>query len=473
MTAWTDKKFSTLAGYMSKTKLSNLFSIVNMWNYYKPTDGTTYGVSPTSISLSNLTSVYNSAWTRNAVAASHKKLSKFESYNHSMSAPVSSFLVTGSPYTSNAGGNSVTFTADINLATITTARVDLSDVVGSGFYFAVRCIGPETHTEKCSATLANGGKQITFNTSGWTAGSYTCYPFITNSDYSVCYSMPNVSCDTITVTQYVAPAPTVTGIVVTGYNGAVDFGGSFTLAVYLTYSNGTTGTTNYAASASYSGYDTYFNRSGGTFTGKAVGSCDITVTYMGYSATVHSATVSKSLQSISISGYSAIRVGESFTLAVTAHYSDGSTATVTSGLTWSGYSTSVVTRSGNKFTGAGVGSTTITASYGGKTAAQSVSVSAAQVNASTVTANPQTASISVGDIFTPTGFSVYPNDGLYSNPVWSIYSGRATLMNSSTGMIKATAAGTVKLRITLTVGSTTIHDDCTVTITSGSGGADY
>ncbi len=444
MTAWTDKKFSTLAGYMGKLKLSELFGIINMWSYYKPTDGSTYGITPASISLSSLTSNYNKAWTRNAVAASHKRLSKFSSYNHTMAAPVSAFSVTGSPYTSSAGGDSVTFTADVNLAAATAGRVDLGDVLGSGFYFAVRCIGAETHTARCSTSISDGGKQITFNTSGWTAGSYACYPFITNSDYSVCYSMPNVSSDSITVTQYVAPAPTVTGIVISGYGGAVDIGESVQLHVYLTYSDGTTGSTDVASANIWSGYSSCFNLSGtGTFTGKAVGSCNIVATYMGYTAQVYQATVFRSLQSLTISGYTAVSVNGSFTLSVTANYSDGSHVPLSSGYTWDHYNANVVTRQGDTFTAVHTGTTNIYVYYGGVSAYQAVSVSAALTG---LTATGPSGSVHVGDSFAIRVYATY-YDGTswstqevpsYNSITWSNYSG---FLSRNGNTFTATAVG--------------------------------
>lgn len=446
MTAWTDKKFSTLAGYMGKLKLSQLFGIINMWSYYKPTDGSTYGITPASISLSSLTSNYNKAWTGNAVAASHKRLSKFSSYNHTMAAPVSAFSVTGSPYTSSEGGDCVTFTADVNLAAATADRVDLGDVLGSGFYFAVRCIGSETHTARCSTSISDGGKQITFNTSGWTAGSYACYPFITNSDYSVCYSMPNVSSDSITVTQYVAPAPSVTGIKIYGYSGAIDINESFTLVVHATYSDGTEGTENIATANMWSGYSNYFNISGtGTFTAKAFGSCTITATYSGYTASI-TATVSVHLLRLSITGPSTAAVDSEFTLALYAHYSDDTSVRVTSGHTWSGYGSIATLGSDDTFTATRSGSATIVGSYGGKTASWPMTISKKLLS---IYASSSSARVAIGESFTITIYGTY-YDGLNyedaditSSVTWSNYS---TILTRSGNTFTGKAAGSAFVR---------------------------
>ena len=387
MTAFTAsdsmKTLRSLMGLGSNvTNFSDFFSHVFMWAKPKPTDGSTYGITAKGFSsLTSLPSCYNNSqngWTYNAIAVSHKKLSKVIVYDHGVSGPVSGPTVSVDSTDNSSSG---TFSYSIQLYAGTSARISLADIIGTSAKLGVYCVGASdgaTHSVTATATIGSSGTvSVSVSVSGWTAQTYYIYPYLlVGSTY---YTIPTITRSQVSVTQYVAPAPSVDGIVITGYSGAVQVGQSFTLHVYEHMSDGTTRDEVTFANM-WSGYTSIATISGtGTFTGTAAGTATLKATYMGYEATlpITIEAIPVTLSSISISGYSAIRVGGSFTLAVTAHYSDGTSATVTGSTSWSGFSTGILSRSGSTFTGVGNGTTTITASYGGKTATQSVAVSKA------------------------------------------------------------------------------------------------
>lgn len=389
MTAFTSsddmRTLRTLMGLGGTLSFSDFFAHVKMWAKSKPTDGTTYGITPTGYaSVTSLPGSYDNSqngWTYNTVAASRKTLRDFIGYDHDISGPCSGASVNDSDADDSSSGY---FTFQIQLYASTTARISLADILGTSAKLGVYCVGVsngETHSYTSSGNMgASGTLTLTVPTSGWTDQDYYVYPFLyANSTY---YTIPTISRSRIEVTRYTPPAPYVTGVTFSGYSGAVQIGQSFTLCVYETYSDGTVGSTDIAVAGNWRGYGANFDISGtGTFTGKAVGS-NIEIEYL-YDGTWYTAclatveAVPVTLSGITISGYSGIRVGGSFTLLVTAHYSDNSTENVTSSVSWSGYSSSILSRSGSTFTGLANGSTAITASYGGKAATQSVTVSKA------------------------------------------------------------------------------------------------
>lgn len=97
--------------------------------------------------------------------------------------------------------------------------------------------------------------------------------------------------------------------------------------------------------------------------GATSGKTKVSVTYGGKTIFISvntSLTLSSSNESVTLS------VGGTSTIKITATYTDGTIADVTSSVTWSTSSSSVATVSEGKITGAAKGRTTITASYKGK-----------------------------------------------------------------------------------------------------------
>ncbi|MEM7180844.1 MAG: Ig-like domain-containing protein, partial [Spirochaetota bacterium] len=120
----------------------------------------------------------------------------------------------------------------------------------------------------------------------------------------------------------------------------------------------------------------------GLATGKSAGSTSITATYNGISASstltvVDSSTVSS--LSISPSGTTTIGKNTKQNYTATVTYSDGTTKNVTSSAAWTSSAISIagmsnLSGSEGEASGVSVGSTTITASFGGKTATATLAV---------------------------------------------------------------------------------------------------
>jgi uncharacterized protein YjdB len=132
----------------------------------------------------------------------------------------------------------------------------------------------------------------------------------------------------------------------------------------------------------------------GLVTGVGAGTANITVTYGGQTAVVPVTVVNRApvLESVSVVPARVdLAAGETRQLAVTAHYSDGSTRDVTSQAGYSSGDVSVATvNSSGLVTGKAQGSTTITVSYQGKTATVPVTVAAPAVESISAVPNPVT-----------------------------------------------------------------------------------
>ncbi len=112
----------------------------------------------------------------------------------------------------------------------------------------------------------------------------------------------------------------------------------------------------------------------GKITGKSVGTTTVTAVYGSYSTTI-TVTVIPSLSVTELSAISAlnVNVGKSITVAVTAAYSDDSTAVLKS-CKWATSNSAVATVAKGKITGVAPGTATITASSGGASASIQVTV---------------------------------------------------------------------------------------------------
>lgn len=209
-------------------------------------------------------------------------------------------------------------------------------------------------------------------------GVGTC--IITGKTQDTYYSAQQYS-DTVSVTVS-NPTPVIDGIVISGYGGAVNIGSSFTLHVYYHYSDGTTGTTDIANANNWSGYGNNFSISGtGTFTATAEGSCIITYTVGGYTASVY-ATASRYVSSIAITTYqtpvtlgsSAVAWGITATWRIATN-SYTTTTPASSSVSWSSDNANIASvNSSGQVSPVAVGSTTIRASYGGMSASQAIVV---------------------------------------------------------------------------------------------------
>ena len=210
---------NTLSGLCKSTK-------INMWAKYKPvqftgTRSTTWwkgrlldcGIEP--YKLSSRTSVAdivnhcdgtNNGWTyyaRPNGSTYPYRLLDFKGYNHNATPPISSFRLGAStiaPGTTLSAFIVVRYSSNSDM-------LSLSDIdVLAPCYLGIYCrrTGTTTGFEGyCSTTIANGGDEVQLSTTGWTAGTYTIYPFLSTASRAGVaadfYTIPMVSAPTLTV----------------------------------------------------------------------------------------------------------------------------------------------------------------------------------------------------------------------------------------------------------------------------------
>ena len=168
--------------------------------------------------------------------------------------------------------------------------------------------------------------------------------------------------------------------------------------------------------------------SGDTATALAAGTATLTATYGALSDTASlEVAIAATLDSISVSPTTAsIEVGERQGLEVAAHFSDGSTQTVTSFAVLTSSDPAVASVDGYGVVGEAVGSATITADYLGRSAPATVNVSARtgtqfSLSASSYTVSEATGSLQVtvrriGDGVGATSIVVSTRDGSAAAP---------------------------------------------------------
>jgi uncharacterized protein YjdB len=178
------------------------------------------------------------------------------------------------------------------------------------------------------------------------------------------------------------PAAVLTGVSVTPASITLSAGATQQLTVTGTYSDGSTKSlTANATFASDTPATATVSSPGGLVTAVAAGTARITATVSGKSASTSvtvSAPAAPTLSSIALGPSPASVVqGSTLQLTVTGTYSDDSTRSLTADATFSSSAEGIATVStSGVITGVSVGSATITASVGGKTATLDVSVTA-------------------------------------------------------------------------------------------------
>ena len=194
--------------------------------------------------------------------------------------------------------------------------------------------------------------------------------------------------------------------------------------------------------------------SDGTITGVGQGTTNIyaSFTYNGikYETKVE-ITVTKPeavLSSISVKALpdkASYYIGDSLNtagLAITAKYSDGSSKTITSGFTTSGFNSS---SAGNK---------TVTVSYSGKSASFTVNIIKPKITIST-----DYISLETGDSYTLTASSDPENIDL----IWT--SSDTGIASVSNGKVTAKSEGEVTVKVKFDYNGTTYNADCTIKVT--------
>ena len=192
--------------------------------------------------------------------------------------------------------------------------------------------------------------------------------------------------------------------------------------------------------------------SNGVVTAKKVGSATITAKAGDKTATCAVTVVATQVTSITLDRTSAsLKAGETVTLTATVKPDDATDKTVT----WSTSDATVATVSNGVVTAKKVGSATITAKAGDKTATCVVTVVATQVTS--ITLNRTSASLKAGETVTLTA-TVKPDDATDKTVTWSCSD--ATVATVSNGVVTAKKVGTAT--ITAKAGDKTAT--CAVTV---------
>ena len=195
--------------------------------------------------------------------------------------------------------------------------------------------------------------------------------------------------------------------------------------------------------------------SNGVVTAKKVGSATITAKAGDKTATCQITVVATEVTSVSLNKTTAsLKAGETVTLTATVNPSDATDKTVT----WTSSDQTVATVSNGIVTAKKVGSATITAKAGDKTATCQITVVATEVTS--VSLNKTTASLKAGETVTLTA-TVNPDDATDKTVTWT--SSDQTVATVSNGVVTAKKVGTAT--ITAKAGSKTATCQITVVAT--------
>lgn len=202
--------------------------------------------------------------------------------------------------------------------------------------------------------------------------------------------------------------------------------------------------------------------SNGVVTAVSEGTCTITATAGSKSATCRVTVTGVPVTSVTLSETQwNTTVGSTLTLVATVLPYNATDKTVT----WSTTDASVATVSTSGVVNAvGLGSCTIQATAGGKSATCAVTVVEATIPVSSITLNTTSLSLTVGDTQSLTA-TVLPENATDKTVTWSSNdTGVATV--STSGLVTAVSAGTA----TITASAGGKSATCSVTVTSGGGG---
>jgi uncharacterized protein YjdB len=238
---------------------------------------------------------------------------------------------------------------------------------------------------------------------------------------------------------------------VTPTNPSLAINSTLHLIATGTYSDSSTG--DFTSSATWTSSDSTIATvsSAGVVTGVAPGTAKITATSSGVSGSTDVTVTPATLQSIAVTPANpSIAKGTTQQFTATGTYSDNSTQDLTTQVTWASSTTSVATiSSGGLATGAGLGTTTVSAAQGGITGSTGLTVTAATLQSIAVT--PTNPSIAKGTTqqFAATGtYSDMSTQDLTTQVTWaSDTTGVATI--SSGGLATAVAVGTANISAAL------------------------
>ena len=253
---------------------------------------------------------------------------------------------------------------------------------------------------------------------------------------------------TATCTITVIPTP-VTSVTLNKTTASLKVGETVTLSATVNPSDATDKTVTWTTSDA-----TVATVSNGVVTAKKIGTATITAKAGEKTASCTITVVPTPVNSVTLSKTSAsLKVGETVTLAATVNPSDATDKTVT----WITSDATVATVSNGVVTAKKLGTATITAKAGEKTATCLISVVPTEV--SSITLDKSSASLKIGETVTLSA-TVNPSDATDKTVTWT--TSDATVATVSNGVVTAKKMGTV----TITAQAGDKSANCTVKVLS-------
>jgi len=325
-----------------------------------------------------------------------------------------------------------------------------------------------------TATYSDGSSRDVTASSSWASGTTSAATVNSTSGLATGVAIGNsvitatYSGKTGTATLTVTSA-TLTSIAVTPATASIPISGIQQFTATATYSDGTTSIV--TASSSWTSGTTSVatvNSASGLAIGVAAGTSVITATYAGKPGTATLTVTNVTLTSISVTPATAsIPMAGTQQFTATATYSDASTVNVTAASSWSSATTSFATVNSTSGLATGVagGSSVITATFGGKSATGTLTVT--NVTLTSIAVTPATASIPIAGSQNFTATATFSDASTTDVTLFSTWtssdtsvatinnSGGALGVNGGTSVITATYAGKPGTA-TLTVTSVTL-----------------
>ncbi|MGB9446067.1 MAG: Ig-like domain-containing protein [Candidatus Acidiferrum sp.] len=307
------------------------------------------------------------------------------------------------------------------------------------------------------ASTANLTSQVTWNSASLTVATIGATGLATGA--GIGSSNITASFNGITSNTYSlgVTAATLQSIAITAVNGSIAKGTTDQFAATGTYSDATTGNITSQVTWNSASPTVATIAAGGLATGAGVGSSNITASMNGITNGITSNTYSLAvtaavLRSISITAVNgSIAKGTTDQFTATGTYSDATTGNITSQVTWNSASPTIATiAAGGLATGAGVGSSNITASMNSTTSnTYSLSVTAAALESIALSETSTSITVALTSQFTATGtYSDGSTADVTSQVSWN--SGTSSVATiTAAGLVTAVAPGTSNISATL------------------------
>lgn len=261
--------------------------------------------------------------------------------------------------------------------------------------------------------------------------------------------------------------PTLSSIAVTSSNSATSLaaGTTLQLAAQGTYSDGTTANLTSKVTWTTSDATLASASSGGLLTGLKVGSITVTASQGTVSGTMKISVTQATLSAISVQGNNGLVAGSTEQLSAQGTYTDKSTQSITTQVTWQSSDPTVASISGSGMvTAVKAGNVTITASMNSVSGTAGVAVTAAQVVLTSINVGTPSPSLGAGSTEQLTATGVYSDNStqsLTSQVSWGS-SDPTVATVSAAGVLTGVKAGSV----TVTASLGTVSGTGSVSITA-------